>query len=138
MNVVLLVGHLGSDPEVKTLDSGVEVASFSLATNEGYKDKDGNWVDRTEWHRCVAWRGQAKYAGFLKKGYLINIEGKLQTRKYTTNEGEERTVTEVIVTNIQNLTKKESSAPAGPTPTATKVDSVGEAATDDGVNDLPF
>jgi single-strand DNA-binding protein len=83
VNRVTLIGNLGMDPEIRTLENGAMVARLRIATDEGYKDNTGNWVDRTEWHDVVAWRGVAERAQrSLKKGMLVYIEGKLQTRSW--------------------------------------------------------
>jgi single-strand DNA-binding protein len=98
VNKVILVGHLGKDPEVKYTPSGTAVASFSIATSERFKDKDGNWQDRTEWHNIVLWQRLAEIAGeYLKKGRLVYIEGRLQTRSWDDkNTGEKKYRTEVV------------------------------------------
>ena len=91
VNKVILVGNLGKDPEVKFTPSGVPVAKFSLATNERYKDKAGEWQDRTEWHNIVAWQRLAEIVGeYVKKGSKIYIEGRLQTSAGKTSRAEKR------------------------------------------------
>jgi len=85
INKVTLIGNLGADPEVRRLEGGVAVARFSLATNESYKDKDGNFQTNTEWHNVVVWREAAERAEkMLRKGMLVYVEGKITYRKYTT------------------------------------------------------
>ena len=82
----MLIGRLGRDPEVKRLENGAAVAKFTMATDESYKDKDGNKVEQTEWHNVVCWRTQAEMAErYLKKGMLIFVEGKLTHREYQDN-----------------------------------------------------
>lgn len=104
INKVTLVGNLGRDPEVRRLDNGVVVAKFSVATNESYKDKGGEWQTQTEWHDVVAWRQLAERAERdLKKGKLVYIEGKLTHRKYTDANNIERYVTEVVASMIRIL-----------------------------------
>jgi single-strand DNA-binding protein len=107
VNKVILVGHLGKDPEVRTLENGAKVANFSMATTESYKDKNtGERVDNTEWHNIVVWRGLADVAErFLKKGSLIYIEGKLQTRSYE-KEGVTRYSTDILARELTMLGKK--------------------------------
>ena len=107
VNKVILVGHLGKDPEVKTLENGAKVANFSLATTESYKDRNsGERVDNTEWHNIVVWRGLADVAErFLKKGSLIYIEGKLQTRSYE-KDGITRYSTDILARELTMLGKK--------------------------------
>ena len=83
VNKVILIGNLGKDPEVKYTPSGTPVAKLTLATNERYKDKEGQWQDRTEWHNVVLWQRLAEIAGeYLKKGGKVYIEGRLQTRSW--------------------------------------------------------
>ena len=83
VNKAILVGNLGKDPEVRHLENGTPVASFPIATSESYKDKDGNRVEKTEWHNIVLWRGLAEVAEkYLKKGQTVYIEGKIRTRNY--------------------------------------------------------
>jgi single-strand DNA-binding protein len=102
VNKVILVGHLGKDPEVKYTPSGTPVAKFSLATNERYKDKDGNWQDRTEWHNITAWQRTAEIAGeYLKKGSQVYIEGRLRTDSWDDkNTGEKKYRTEIVVNDL--------------------------------------
>ena len=109
VNKVILVGNLGKDPEVQYLDNNVSVARFSLATNDSYKDKDGNRVDQTEWHNITAWRGLAKIAeDFLKKGSKIYLEGKIRTRSWDDKQtGEKKYATEIVADNFIMLDRKE-------------------------------
>ena len=88
VNKVILVGNLGSDPELRYTPSGVAVANFSIATSDRWTDKEGKPQERTEWHRIVAWRKLAEIAGeYLKKGKQVYVEGKLQTRSWEDKEG---------------------------------------------------
>ncbi len=100
-NKVQLIGNVGNEPEIKTLDSGKKVANFSIATNEFYKNSDGEKVQNTQWHNIVAWGKIAeiveKYVG---KGKEVAIEGKLTSRSYETETGEKRYVTEVVTSEI--------------------------------------
>jgi len=110
INKVTLIGHLGGDPEVRRLEGGTPVARFSLATNETYKDKDGNFQTTTEWHNVVVWRELAERAErFLKKGMLVYVEGKISYRKYTTQEGQERHVTDIVANTFRMLERREGS-----------------------------
>lgn len=110
INKVTLIGNLGKDPEIRHLENGTMVGKFSLATNENYKDKAGEWQTVTEWHDVVVWRGLAERAERdLKKGSLCYVEGKLTHRKYTTQEGQDRYITEVVANNLKLLEKRESS-----------------------------
>lgn len=107
INKVILVGHVGKDPEVRYIDNGTAVAQFSLATNETYKDKTGNRVEKTEWHNVVIWRGLAEVVEkYVKKGDQLYIEGKLRTRSYDDKDGNKRYVTEVVADNMHMMGKK--------------------------------
>ncbi len=97
VNKVILLGNLGKDPDVTTLESGVKVARFPLATNEYYKGKDGESVEKTEWHQVVLWRNRAELAEkYLSKGRMVYIEGRLQTRQWQDKEGTQRYTTEIV------------------------------------------
>lgn len=104
LNKVLLIGGLGRDPEVKYMPNGDAVANFSIATTESWKDKSGAKQERTEWHNIVMYRKLAEIAGeYLKKGSSVYIEGRLQTRKWQTKEGQDRYTTEIIADQMQML-----------------------------------
>jgi single-strand DNA-binding protein len=104
INKVILVGNLGKDPEVRHLEGGASVAHFTLATNEYYKDKQGNRVERTEWHNIAAWRGLAEMAEkYLKKGQQVYLEGKIRTRQYQDKDNQTRYITEIIADEITML-----------------------------------
>jgi single-strand DNA-binding protein len=106
INKVILVGHLGKDPEVRQLEGGVTVASFPLATSETF-NKDGKKVEQTEWHNIVLWRSLAEVAAkFLQKGKLVYIEGKLRTRSFEDKEGVKKYTTEVVAENFTMLGRK--------------------------------
>lgn len=108
INKVTLIGNLGADPEVRRLEGGVAVARFSLATNESYKDKDGNFQTNTEWHNVVVWREAAERAEkMLRKGMLVYVEGKITYRKYTTQEGQDRYVTDIVANTYRLLERRE-------------------------------
>ena len=102
VNKVILLGNLGKDPEVKYTPSGTPVAKLTLATNERYKDKEGQWQDRTEWHNIVLWQRLAEIAGeYLKKGSKVYIEGKLQTRSWDDKQtNQKRYMTEVVANDL--------------------------------------
>src|ERR1700758_4786464 len=102
VNKVILIGNLGKDPEVKYTPSGTPVAKLTLATNERYKDKDGQWQDRTEWHNVVLWQRLAEIAGeYLKKGGKVYIEGRLQTRSWEDKQtNQKRYMTEVVANDL--------------------------------------
>lgn len=108
VNKVILVGHVGKEPEIKTLDSGAKVARFSLATTESYK-KDGQKVDQTEWHNIVAWRGLADIVEkIIHKGSLVYLEGKLKSRSWEDENKVRRTTTDIELESLNNLTAKKS------------------------------
>lgn len=104
VNKVILVGRLGTDPEVKTISSGNTVARLSLATSENWKDREGQRQERTEWHRIVLWGKQAELAGkYLVKGRQVYIEGRLQTRSWEDQQGQKKYTTEIVANVIQFL-----------------------------------
>ena len=102
LNKVTLIGNLGKDPELSYTPSGVAVAKFSIATNERWKDQEGNMQERTEWHNIVAWRKLAEICGqYIKRGSKVYIEGKLQTRSWDDkNTGVKRYATEIIADDL--------------------------------------
>ena len=110
INRVILVGNLGKDPDIMTFDNGVKKASFSLATTESYKNKEGNRVDQTEWHNIIMWRGLADIAErFLNKGSQIYLEGKIRTRSYE-QDGIRKYITEIFTDNMTMLGSKRDSS----------------------------
>lgn len=109
INKVIIVGRLGADVESKALDSGKTVANMSVATSETWKDKDGEKQEKTEWHRINIWGAQAENcARFLKKGSQVYVEGKIQTRKWQDNDGNDRYSTEIVASTVQFLDSKKS------------------------------
>jgi single-strand DNA-binding protein len=102
VNKVILVGNLGKDPEIKRTQQGKPVATFSLATNERYKDKDGQWQDRTEWHNIVLWERLAEVAGeYLKKGGKVYIEGRIRTESWDDKQtGQKKYITKIIGSDL--------------------------------------
>jgi single-strand DNA-binding protein len=102
VNKVILIGNLGKDPEVKYTPSGMPVAKFTLATNERYKDKSGEWQERTEWHNIVAWQRLAEIVGeYLKKGSKAYVEGRLQTSSWEDKQsGEKKYRTEIVAQDL--------------------------------------
>jgi len=107
VNRVILIGNLGKDPEIRSLEGGVKKASFSLATTETYKGKGGERIDQTEWHNIILWRGLAEVAeSYLKKGSTIYLEGKIKSRDYTDKDGNKRYITEIIGDNMVMLGPK--------------------------------
>jgi len=101
----MLIGHLGTDPELRTTTSGQSVANFTLATNENYKDSSGNLQERTEWHRIIAWGKLAEICNqYLKKGRQVYVEGRLQTRSWDDQKtGEKKYTTEIVCSDMQML-----------------------------------
>ena len=119
VNKVILVGNLGKDPEIRTLESGVKVARFSVATTESYNDRNtGQRVDQTEWHNIVLWRGLAEIAEkYLRKGNQVYIEGKLQTRSYQDKDGITKYSTEIVGQNLNMLGGRSTTNEPGNEPT---------------------
>ncbi|MDL5047388.1 single-stranded DNA-binding protein [Oscillatoria amoena NRMC-F 0135] len=143
VNKVILVGRLGRDPEVRSLDSGVSVANFTLATSESYRDRTtGERKETTEWHNVVLWRGLAEVAQkYLHKGDMVYIEGKLRTRSWE-KEGVTRYTTEVIADNMTMLSTRGSSSGTENqgygSPKSTSSENVPMPADTGGTDDLPF
>ncbi len=109
VNKVILVGNLGRDPEVRYMPNGEAVCNFSIATTDSWKDKNGQKQERTEWHNIVMYRKLAEIAGeYLKKGRPVYVEGRLQTRKWQTKEGQDRYTTEIIADQMQMLGGRDS------------------------------
>jgi single-strand DNA-binding protein len=105
-NKVQLIGNLGNDPEIITLENGKKLAKFSLATNEYYKDADGQKQTKTEWHNLIAWNKTAEIIEkYVSKGKEIAIEGKLTNRSWDDKEGNKRYITEVIVNEVVMFSK---------------------------------
>jgi single-strand DNA-binding protein len=141
VNRVILVGHLGKDPEIRTFENSYDpnkpnkVAKFSLATTESYKNKDGQRTDVTEWHNIVVRRGLAEVAEkYLRKGQLVYIEGKIKTRSYE-KDGQTRYITEIEAENMTMLGGKKD---ATDTPTDNIPDSTDVTPIPPVEDDLPF
>jgi single-strand DNA-binding protein len=136
INKVILVGHLGKDPEVRYLEGGVSVTSFPLATSENY-NKDGRKVEQTEWHNIVMWRGLADVAAkFLQKGKLVYIEGKLRTRSFEDREGIKKYTTEIVAENFTLLGRKTDFENDGSKPPAKQ--GSGYSSAEPPADDLPY
>jgi single-strand DNA-binding protein len=100
-NRVTLIGNLGKDPETKTTDSGKKITHFTLATNDGYKNTEGERVNETTWHNIVAWNGLADIAGkFLKKGREVAVEGRIVYRTYEDKKGVTKNITEIVLSDL--------------------------------------
>ena len=140
LNKVLLVGRLGNDPEVRYFENDSAVANFSIATTEVRKDKEGNRVETTEWHRIVAWRSLAKIVEqYVKKGSLVLIEGKIRSRSWDDRDGNKRYTTEIVADNLKMLDRRDSANgdDNGSVSAQPQVEE-GVPAAVDGSDDLPF
>ena len=137
VNKVILVGNLGKDPEVRTLESGSKVVGFSLATSEKYKDKiTGEQRVQTDWHNIVMWRNLADIADkYLRKGMQVYIEGKLRTRSWQDKEGNNRYTTEVVADNMVMMSKSTNESASPSHSPENHSNAPGE---NDMPNDLPF
>ena len=114
VNKVILVGRLGRDPETRYTGGGQAVANFSVATDETYKDRNGERQKRTEWHKIVVWGKQAEIAQqYLKKGSLLFLEGRIQSREWQDKEGQKRTSFEIVASNFRMLGGRGDAAAAG-------------------------
>ena len=108
LNLVQIIGRLGRDPELRYTHTGSPVASLNIATDESYVDRDGNKVERTEWHRVLVFQRQAENcANYLRKGSLVYVEGSLQTRKWQDQNGQDRYTTEIKAQRVQFLDRRE-------------------------------
>ncbi len=145
INKVILLGNLGKDPEIRTLESGAVVAKFPLATSETYRNKNNEKVEQTEWHNIVMWRGLAEIAEkYLRKGSKVFIEGKIRTRTYEDKDKNKRYVTEIEADNMLMLDGKgERTDFPSPADTYTpsslpKTDIASDSSKPDVSDDLPF
>jgi single-strand DNA-binding protein len=137
LNKVLLIGHLGRDPEIKYTQDGTPVANFAIATGEVWKDKSGDKQERTEWHNIVAWGRLADIAKqYLAKGRQVYIEGKLQTRKWSDRDGNERKITEVVAGQMILLGGRSQDSGNSAKPAGTDAADSGDFEISD--NDIPF
>lgn len=145
LNKVMLIGNVGKDPEIRHLESGVSVATITLATSERYKDRNGELKEQTEWHNVVLWRGLADIAErFVRKGTQVYIEGKIRTRSWEDQSGQKKYTTEIVADSMQLLGKRSdnpaASSPVAPSPAARPVPQ-NNVSTDPGpedIDDLPF
>ena len=118
LNKAMLIGNVGKNPEVRSVQGGAKVAQFTLATTEKYTDRDGGSHENTEWHNIVVWNKPAEFVEkFVQKGTLLFVEGKIRTRSFD-KDGEKRYVTEIVADKIQTLGKRESQGDAEPVATA--------------------
>ncbi|MFZ7145677.1 MAG: single-stranded DNA-binding protein [Bacteroidota bacterium] len=135
VNKVILVGHVGKDPEVKYLEGGVALARFPLATSESYKNKEGQKIETTEWHNIVLWRGLAEIVEkYVRKGKMVYIEGKIKTRQYG-DENNKKYITEIVAEEMTMLggPRTDNPEPAASTQSAPEM-----AVTSAPADDLPF
>ena len=143
LNKVLLIGHIGHNPEFRITSSGFRVLNFNLATNERYKNRNGEWQDRTEWHYIVIWgkRGES-LSRVLKKGSYVFIEGRLQTRQWEDQNGNKRLTTEIVATDLRFLggrgDSESRSAPRDDGQTTWEREHLGTLVEDDVDGDMPF
>lgn len=138
VNKVILVGNLGKDPELRYTSSGVAVATFSVATNESWKDQEGNLQEKTQWHNIVAWRKLAEICGeYLKKGGKVYVEGKLQHRNYDDKNGVKRYVTEVVLDELVMLDSRGGGGGSAPSTPEYQPPAAQEQQADK-ADDLPF
>lgn len=143
VNKVIIVGRLGKDPEMKYTASGTAVANFNLATNYSMKDQEGNFIDKTEWHRVVAFGRTAEVAGeYLAKGRLVYVEGRLQTRSWEDQNGQKRYTTEVVCSDMQLLGSRGEAEPKTEEQPANETEETTtepeKPKTEDEEDDLPF
>ena len=136
MNKVMIIGRLGADPELRYTQGGQPVCSLRIATDESYTDKDGNRVERTEWHSVVVFGKTADHCNqFLRKGSLVYVEGKLSTRKWQDQKGQDRYTTEIRAERVQLLEKREN----GPQkPAQSKERGKAQATVMDDMDTIPF
>lgn len=139
VNKVILIGNLGQDPELRYTSAGVAVATFTLATNESWKDQDGNSQERTQWHNLVAWRKLAEICGeYLKKGSRIYAEGRLQYRNYDDKNGVKRYVTEIVIDQMMMLDSRGGGQSSGSAAQSSAASMPVDDSGPEKVDDLPF
>lgn len=140
LNKVTLIGRLGKDPETRYMPQGDVVCNFSLATSESWKDQQGNKQERTEWHNITLYRKTAEIAAqYLKKGSLVYLEGKIQSRKYTDKTGAERTAYDIVCDVMKMLGKDDNAPTAQPAPPAPKQPATAPAVPVEKIDsDIPF
>jgi len=142
VNKVILIGHLGADPQMRFTPNGTAVAQFNLATTERFNDRNGERQERTEWHRIVAWARLAEICNqYLKKGKQVYVEGRLQTRSWEDQSGNKRYTTEIVANNMIMLGRAGDVAedtPAQSAPTEEAEPSPSGSGTTSNEDDLPF
>lgn len=142
LNKVMLIGRLGQDPELKYTQSGVAVVSFSVATGSKWKDQEGNWQEKTEWHNCKAWRNMAEIiSNYLKKGSKIYVDGRLETSNWEDENKKKHYKTEIVVDEMIMLDGKGDNSGSGGNQTGgsnSTTKPAGKPATTTTDDDLPF
>jgi single-strand DNA-binding protein len=139
LNKVMLIGRLGQDPELKYTQSGVAVVNFSVATGLKWKDQEGNWQEKTEWHNVKAWRGLAETcSNYLKKGSKVYVEGRLETSNWEDENKKKHYKTEVIIDDMIMLDSKGSGDQTGNNNSNTKASTKPAGSTSNSDDDLPF
>jgi single-strand DNA-binding protein len=139
VNKVIVLGRLGSDPEVKNISPTSTVARLSVATSESWNDKDGQKQERTEWHRVVVWGKLAELCGrYLSKGRQVYVEGRLQTRSWEDQQGQKRYTTEIVANTVQFLGGPSESRDTSTTMSASGADSFGPEPAFNADEEIPF
>lgn len=141
VNKVILIGNLGADPEVRSLESGVKVATINIATSESFKDRNGERQTQTEWHRVVVWRGLAEVVEkYLRKGSQVYIEGRLRTRSYE-QDGKKLYVTEIEARDLTMLGRRDNDSndsTSAPAPKSEGTEKGKDSKAESDSDDLPF
>lgn len=138
-NIIHLIGRIGGEPEIRSIENGTKVGRFSLATSESWKDKDGNWQEETQWHNITVWRELADRIANLKKGALVAVTGKLTYRKYKDKDGNERTATDIVAATVRRLEKSDATTEQpNPAPSASAEPKAATTAPKKPDDDLPF
>ncbi len=138
---VQLIGNLGRDANMRYTPNGAPVTEFSLAVNRSRRGQDGQWIQETDWYRIICWNRLAEFADqYLKRGMRVYVDGRLQVRRYTGNDGVERTVVEVVASDIIMLSARpeEPSELGAPVPTTEEPDVDKDLVEDDEFDDVPF
>jgi single-strand DNA-binding protein len=140
VNKAILVGNLGKDPELRYTPSGTAVCTFSLATTDRFKNKQGEQQERTEWHNIVVWAGLAEICGkYLAKGKQVYIEGRIQNRSYDDRDGNKRYITEIVANEMQMLGRAGDQGGGGrPMSSAVENSSGSQEPTFNPDDDIPF
>lgn len=142
LNKAMIIGNLGRDPEMRYTPNGQAVTQFTVAVNRNYKDQDGAWQEETEWFRVVVFGQQAERAAeYLRKGFKVYVEGRLQTRQWEDREGQKRYTTELVANQVTNLERRprDEGAEAAPAPRpAARPAEAGDRLDEADLDDLPF